>query len=151
SSPAVDQHFVYVASSTGQVYAFSRDKGILQWQQSVVPQTASATPATTAKVDQDDVTDTPEPGIDKSSPAVTQTQLFIGTSVGDLVALDKSSGQVQWRFATGRTIASSPVVSDKTVYTASRNGLIYAVNTQTGKQQWVFDTEGIVDASPYVM
>ncbi len=175
SSPALDNQFIYVVSSHGDIYAFNRIRGILQWQQSLAPtaEIPAPTSTTTPPPDASATTTTPTPAvaspllpeatlpvnpsslIERSSPALYNGKLYVGTTHGELIALSASTGEILWRFDTGRAIVSSPVVAASksggpaTVYFASRNGKIYALNPDTGSQQWAYDTGNMIDASPY--
>lgn len=160
SSPAVDAQQIYVVSSRGDVYAFNRARGVLQWQQSLAPapELSANAPADVQPTMPEQDSELPvNPGalIERSSPALFNGKLFVGTASGELVALDAKSGEILWRFDTGRAIVASPIVmtpkngGPASVYFASRNGKIYALDPQTGNQQWAYDTGNLIDASPY--
>lgn len=62
-----------------------------------------------------------------SSPAFGNGNLYLGSSDGQLYALDASDGSTEWSFATGDSIASSPLLSNGVIYVASTDGVIYAI------------------------
>jgi len=159
SSPAVDAQQIYVVSSRGDVYAFNRARGVLQWQQSLAaaPEvSADAPPEAPAIMPEADSELPVNPGalIERSSPALFNGKVFVGTASGELVALNAQSGEILWRFDTGRAIVASPIIATPqngtpAVFFASRNGKVYALNPETGAQQWSYDTGNMIDASPY--
>ena len=50
-------------------------------------------------------------GLIRSSPALAGNHLYLGSDDGNLYAIDKHSGQVDWAFLTGNAIVSSPAVA----------------------------------------
>ena len=86
------------------------------------------------------------------SPAVFEGTVFIGANDKNLYAIDASTGEIQWKFATQDIVYSSPAVSSdgKTVYVGSNDGNTYAISTATGMQSWATPTVGWVDSSPAI-
>src|SRR5215213_4361049 len=54
-----------------------------------------------------------------SSPVVSGDMVFVGSTDGQLYAIDKTNGTQRWKFATQGPIASSPAVSGGLVYISS--------------------------------
>ncbi|MES2304605.1 MAG: PQQ-binding-like beta-propeller repeat protein [Gemmatimonadota bacterium] len=77
-----------------------------------------------------------------SSPVVSGDRLFVGSTNGRLIAIDRKAGTRLWQFASEGPIASSPAVHGDLVYISSTDGKIYAVEAATGKQRWAFATKG---------
>ncbi|MFN8574232.1 MAG: PQQ-binding-like beta-propeller repeat protein [Gemmatimonadaceae bacterium] len=77
-----------------------------------------------------------------SSPAVSDSTVYVGSSDGGLYAIDRATGKQRWRFATGGPIASSPAVANGLVYILSVDGKCYAVDAASGQQRWAFATKG---------
>src|SRR5450755_1371924 len=46
-----------------------------------------------------------------SSPAVVAGVVYVGSTDGNLYAIDEESGALRWKFATGARIPSSPAVA----------------------------------------
>ena len=86
----------------------------------------------------------------RSSPAVSDGVVYVGSDDGHLYAVDVQSGQKKWAFKTGGKIRCSPVVADGTVYFRSGDGSLYAVDVQSGRQMWMFKAGGPVASSPAV-
>ncbi len=77
-----------------------------------------------------------------SSPAVANGMAYIGSTDGNLYAVDLESGAQKWNLATGVRVTSSPAVENGIVYFGSYAGRFYAVDAATGQLKWKFQTEG---------
>lgn len=86
----------------------------------------------------------------RSSPAVVNESVYVGSNDGTLYSLDMVTGEQEWVFETGASIVSSPGVLDGTVYVGSNDHNVYALDAQTGEQEWVFESNGPVRSSPAV-
>jgi outer membrane protein assembly factor BamB len=75
-------------------------------------------------------------GTVRSAPAVTGASVFVGTSGGSLLALDRADGALRWRYDAGAPLPSSPAVSDGMVVIAGRDGAVHAVDAATGEGLW---------------
>jgi outer membrane protein assembly factor BamB len=73
---------------------------------------------------------------------------YVGTSVGDLVAI-AADGQQRWVYKAG-ILASQPAVGpDGTIYVSSHRQALHAVNPD-GTVKWVEDRLGFVNSDPTV-
>ncbi len=63
----------------------------------------------------------------RSSPAVVDTTVYVGSEDGRLYAVDAATGEKLWDILTGGKITSSPAVADGTVYVGSHDGNLYAI------------------------
>jgi alcohol dehydrogenase (cytochrome c) len=83
--------------------------------------------------------------------AVLGNKLFLGTLDAKLVALDSSTGKVQWEVqvadpSEGFSITGAPLVANDTVLVGvsggefAIRGFLAAYNAQTGEQRWRFNT-----------
>lgn len=77
-----------------------------------------------------------------SSPAVSAGVLYVGSTDGNLYAVDMKSGQQKWKFPAGVRIASSPAVAGGLVYFESYSGNFIALDVTTGQVKWKFQTDG---------
>lgn len=75
-------------------------------------------------------------GTVRSAPAVTRTSVYVGTSGGSLLALDRADGRLRWRYDAGAPLPSSPAVSDGVVVIAGRDGAVHGVDAGTGRGLW---------------
>ncbi len=67
-----------------------------------------------------------------SSPAVVGATVFVGSTDGNLYALDRESGTQKWKFDTKSRVVSSPAVANGLVYFIAYDGNFYAVDSGSG-------------------
>ena len=89
----------------------------------------------------------------KSSPAVDEENLYLGLDTGALVAVDRLTGMVKWRFHTRFSkngIHGSPTVDPerRLVYIGAYDGWIYAVDRDTGRAKWSTRLGDYIGSSP---
>lgn len=77
-----------------------------------------------------------------SSPAVADGVLYVGSTDGNLYALELDSGKQKWKFPAGVRITSSPAVAGGLVYFQSYSGSFIAVDAASGQLKWKLQTEG---------
>jgi eukaryotic-like serine/threonine-protein kinase len=77
-----------------------------------------------------------------SSPAVVNGVAYVGSTDGNLYAVDAGSGALKWKFATQSWVVSSPAVAAGMVYFESYDSNLYAVDTNAGQLKWKFQTGG---------
>ncbi len=77
-----------------------------------------------------------------SSPAVADGMAFVGSTDGNVYAVDLESGAQKWKFETKVRVTSSPAVSNGTVFFGSYDGNFYAVDALSGQLKWKFQTGG---------
>jgi outer membrane protein assembly factor BamB len=77
-----------------------------------------------------------------SSPAVADGVVFVGSTDGNLYAVDAAAGTQKWKFTTRGRVVSSPAVAAGVVYFESYDSNFYAVDTATGVLKWKFATKG---------
>ncbi len=77
-----------------------------------------------------------------SSPAVVGGTIYVGSTDGNLYAVDSEAGTLKWKFEAKSRIASSPAVSGGLVYFETYDGNFYAVDAATGQLKWKFPTAG---------
>ncbi len=74
------------------------------------------------------------------SPAVAGGVVFIGSTDGNLYAVDQETGKEKWKYTTPRQIDSSPAVVDGVVYFEGYDSTLYALTADTGAVKWTFAT-----------
>ncbi|MBC7924239.1 MAG: PQQ-like beta-propeller repeat protein, partial [Bryobacteraceae bacterium] len=88
----------------------------------------------------------------ESSPAIVAGVVYTGTSAGELLALDLSTGKLKWRYKAGEAIGeSSPAAVNNIVYIGDLDGTLHAVNAIDGKKLWTLATKGEIKGSPVVL
>jgi len=76
------------------------------------------------------------------SPVVVHAVVYVGSTDGNLYAIDSESGKLQWKFAVKSRIPSTPAVAGGVVYFPAYDGNFYAVDASDGKLKWKFKTGG---------
>ena len=85
-----------------------------------------------------------------SAPLVTDSEIILATSADGVIAVDRETLEVKWRFKPGKSLIytapslddpassleSSPVWSGEIIYIGASDGVLYALNRKTGKLQW---------------
>jgi outer membrane protein assembly factor BamB len=77
-----------------------------------------------------------------STPAISAGVLYVGSTDGNLYALDIQSGTQKWKFPAGARITSSPAVAGGLVYCESYSGNLIALDITSGQVKWKFQTDG---------
>lgn len=77
----------------------------------------------------------------KSSAAIVNGKVYIGSDDKLVHCIDAASGEKVWTFATEGEIEASPLVLDGRVFVGSSDGIFYAVDATTGKEVWRFKTD----------
>jgi len=85
-----------------------------------------------------------------ASPAVVHNHVYLTTTDGRTVALDRHTGQPVWEYRSGWPSSSSPAVAGDMVIFAIRPGLVVALNRHTGAPRWKTDLKHPILASPVV-
>ncbi len=83
-------------------------------------------------------------GAVRSSPAVSGERVYIGSTDGNLYALDRATGVENWRVDVSSPISSSPAVARGLVIFGSRDGAFHAVDSGSGRAAWRFDTGALI-------
>jgi outer membrane protein assembly factor BamB len=84
----------------------------------------------------------------KSSPAIVQDRVFIGSDDGNLYALTLADGKKVWAFKTAGGIESSPLVLEGKVFVGSSDAFLYALETGSGKLVWKYETGDKILGAP---
>ena len=90
--------------------------------------------------------------------AVVDGVAYVGSTTGELHALEVTTGQQRWARAltAGAALRSAPVVADGTVYVGDADGIVHASDAATGKERWHFpmrslrSSPAVVDGVLYV-
>jgi serine/threonine protein kinase len=87
-----------------------------------------------------------------SSPYVDTAEgiVYVGSTDGNMYALDATNGYNSWRFRTNGPIVSSPIEHKGYVYFGSADGNFYCLNAQTSRERWKFQCDKPIVSSPIV-
>src|SRR6266566_1259049 len=87
-------------------------------------------------------------GAVKSSAAIAQARVFVGSSDENIHALDLGNGKKLWSFKTGGPVESSPLVLEQKVFVGSSDGALYALQASDGRVVWKYETGDKILGSP---
>ena len=141
STPLVKNEFIYILSDDGFLYKLRKENAEPVW----TFETGAAD--WTRSLPDDD-----EPGYDTmgSAPVISGEQVFIGSPNGHIYAVEKTTGEENWRFQTGGPVLSTQAVENGILYAGSNDHHLYAIDAESGKLKWKFDTGQVVISSPAV-
>ncbi len=72
----------------------------------------------------------------RSSAALDAHHLFVGTDAGELISIDRASGEVLWSRELHGPISGSPALGAHALYAASEGGDALAIDPATGNLLW---------------
>ena len=84
----------------------------------------------------------------KSSAAIVQNRVYIGSDDSRIYALELAKGKKIWEYKTGGPVASSPLVLDGRVFAGSEDAFLYALNASDGKPVWKYETGEKIMGAP---
>src|SRR5881394_1923922 len=84
----------------------------------------------------------------KSSAAIVDGRVFIGSGDSNVYALDLAGGKKIWAAKTGGPVDSSPLVLDGKVFFGSVDNSLYAVEAGGGKPVWKYETGDKILGAP---
>ncbi|MHA2248656.1 MAG: outer membrane protein assembly factor BamB family protein [Candidatus Hodarchaeales archaeon] len=87
----------------------------------------------------------------RSSPAVADGKVYIGSWDGNVYCLDANTGGYIWNYTIGVYAFSSPSVADGKVYIGSYDGNVYCLDANIGGYIWSYTTGDYVGSSPAVV
>lgn len=83
--------------------------------------------------------------------AAVDDRVFVGSTDGNVYAVDAESGDEEWRFPPEGQVRTTPAVADGMVYVAGRDGGLSALERATGAHRWTtLVDEGFVLSHPTV-
>jgi outer membrane protein assembly factor BamB len=74
--------------------------------------------------------------------------VYVGSTDGNLYALDVGSGEEKWRFRAGNEIWSTPLLADGTLYITSLDHHLYAIDPTNGDELWHYGAGGAIVGTP---
>jgi outer membrane protein assembly factor BamB len=91
-----------------------------------------------------------------STPVVADGLVYVsigqdpehGEGVGQLSAIDLTTGKAAWTFKGIERTISTPAVKDGLIYMADYTGRLFCLDAKTGALHWKFDTKGHIWSNP---
>jgi outer membrane protein assembly factor BamB len=78
----------------------------------------------------------------KSSPAISEGRVFVGSSDKNVYALDLQTGNKLWSYTTDDSVEAAPCVLNGRVFVGSGDNWLYALDAGTGELKWKYETDG---------
>ena len=79
-------------------------------------------------------------GMVVGSPTVVAGAVYVGSTDGNLYAIDAQSGSQKWKFETKSRIPSTPAIARGIVYFGAYDGNFYAVDAGSGALKFTIPT-----------
>ena len=73
-----------------------------------------------------------------SSASIVDSTVYVGTYLGELIAVDLDTGEPQWRYQASTDVGigeSSPAVGHGLVFVGDLSGMLHAVHRNTGERR----------------
>ncbi len=83
-----------------------------------------------------------------ASPIVRDESLYLASAEGQVYALDKATGEIEWTFDADGFFLSPAILAGDGVFIGDRFGTLYAVSVDTGKELWRFETGAPIRSTP---
>ena len=118
AAPVVANGMLYVVDTSAVVRAFDSQTGALRWQHRI-----------RVSGDLEDATF-------GGGASYADGRVYATNGVGDVVALDATTGLEIWRVKPGGPLRGSPTVAFNSVFVMTQNNQIFALNTADGEIVW---------------
>lgn len=86
----------------------------------------------------------------RSTPALTEDALYVGSYDTNLYCLDRKTGEFRWKYATNGGVPGTPTIWQEMVIVGSEDQSVYGLNRRTGRVEWTSQTQGRVRSSPSI-
>ena len=83
----------------------------------------------------------------EGTPAVDRFTIYISTSKGQLLALERETGNELWRATVGASALTSPIIAGAHIFVGDESGYLSAVSSSTGEVVWQVSTGHMVSES----
>ncbi|MDH5407757.1 MAG: outer membrane protein assembly factor BamB [Gammaproteobacteria bacterium] len=74
-----------------------------------------------------------------SALSLTQDRLYFGTSLGEVITVNRKNGQLIWRAQVSSEVLSAPVIDGNAVVVRTVDGRIHSLSATNGQKLWVYD------------
>jgi len=78
----------------------------------------------------------------KSSPAIDDGCVYVGSSDANIYAIDLANGRQVWSYRTEDAVEAGPCVIEGFVFVGSLDNFLYALDAKTGQLKWKYKTGG---------
>jgi outer membrane protein assembly factor BamB len=74
-----------------------------------------------------------------AGPRLDAERAYWGTFEGELLAMDRSDGTIEWRAELSSEVMSTPVIQDGVIVVRCIDGRVFGIDRDTGARIWVYD------------
>ena len=130
--PAVLADRIYAADAYGSVVALNRFSGKRVWQASV------------GEPDEGpfyEFWDRRDPAFVTGGIGTGGGLVLLGTTRGEVIALDAGDGTEWWRAEVSSEVLSRPTIADDAVIAQTADGRLVALEAEDGSQRWAYDSQ----------
>ena len=130
--PAVLADRIYAADAYGSVVALNRFSGKRVWQASV------------GEPDEGpfyEFWDRRDPAFVTGGIGTGGGLVLLGTTRGEVIALDAGDGTERWRAEVSSEVLSRPTTADDAVIAQTADGRLVALEAEDGSQRWAYDSQ----------
>lgn len=118
AAPVVANETVYAIGTDGVIHAFAASNGSEKWRASL------------------NVKGDGESSVFGGGVSFDGGKLFATNGVGDVAALDSSTGKILWKVRPSGPLRGAPTVANGQLYVITQDNQIYALNAEDGKTVW---------------
>ena len=133
-TPKVVADRIVAADAYGGVFAFNRFNGKEIWANQFDPKNKKGF-GVKALLDRKD------PSFVSGGVSTGDGLIFLGTTKGEIVALNVTDGAVSWRAQVGTEIGASPVAGDDEVFVHTIDDRLSALDVNDGRVIWTADNQ----------
>lgn len=76
----------------------------------------------------------------RSSPALGDSTLVVGSDDGTIYALSEKTGRLKWKFMAGGPVMATPVITNQKAFIGSIDSVFYAIGLNSGQIIWQHKT-----------
>ncbi len=131
-TPALLVDMIVAADAYGAIAAFDRFSGKRRWRTRIEPSDEGFGFGFGPKRDGAFVS---------AGVAAAEGIVAIGTSNGEVVALDAANGRTLWRVSISSEAEGRPAIGDGLVYIGTTDGRLAALDMLSGKERWNHDSQ----------
>lgn len=132
AAPAYANGTIYIATSSGTVYAVHAGNGKLRWRATSFSRFGRRE-------------------YFYATPSVAYGRVFVGNADGTVYAFGAGTGELLWARSVGTYVYTAPAVWRKAVYVGTWDGNFVALDAATGDTRWRYDAPASITGAPTVL
>ncbi len=82
-------------------------------------------------------------GRSETSPVISGANVIVGSESGDIYALDRETGAVDWQVSTAAAVKGGLALDEGVLYGANYAGEVFAIRASNGEFVWRSTTQGL--------